>query len=84
METHLGKTTKVLFIWHEKGYNTLQFARCKLILRYVFKLRLIFLMLSGSLSYSTPIPSGLLPLQSNLRLNSPSNASILFLSLLLF
>ena len=23
VETHLKKTTKVLFIWHEKGYRTL-------------------------------------------------------------
>ena len=36
METHLGKTTKVLFIWHEKGYSTLQSVGCRLILGYVF------------------------------------------------
>ena len=36
METHLGKTTEVLFIWHEKGYITLQSVGCRLILRYVF------------------------------------------------
>ena len=45
VETHMGKTTKVLFIWHEKGYNTLQSVGCRLILRYVFKFRLIVLML---------------------------------------
>ena len=84
METHLGKTTKVLFIWQEKGYSTLQSTRCKLILRYVLKFILIVLMLSGSLSYSTPTPSGLLTLQSDPRLNSPSNATILFPSLFLF
>ena len=84
METNLGKITKVLFIWHEKGYSTLQSLGCRLILRYVFKFRLIFLMLFGSLSYSTPTPSGLLPLQLDPRLNNPSNATILFLSLLLF
>ena len=84
METHLVKTTRVLFIWHEKGYMTLQFARCRLILRYVFKFRVMVLMLSGSLSYSTPTPSGLLTLQSDPRLNRPSNATILFLSILLF
>ena len=32
----MGKTTKVLFIWNEKGYSTLQSVRCRLILRYVF------------------------------------------------
>ena len=36
METHLRKTTKVLFIWNEKGYSTLQSAECGLILIYVF------------------------------------------------
>ena len=46
METHVVKTTKVLFIWHENGYNTLQYAGCGLILMYVFKLRLMVLMLS--------------------------------------
>ena len=46
METHLGKTTKVLFIWHEKGYSTLQSMGCRLILRYVSKLRLMVLMIS--------------------------------------
>ena len=45
VETHLGKTTKVLFIWHEKGYSTLQSAGCRLILRYFFKFILIVLML---------------------------------------
>ena len=46
VETHLGKTTKVLFIWHEKGYRTLQSVRCRLIFGYVFKFRLIVLVLS--------------------------------------
>ena len=32
----MGKTTKVLFMWHEKSYNTLQSVKCRLILRYVF------------------------------------------------
>ena len=82
METHLGKTTKVLFIQNEKGYSTLQSMRYKLILRYVFKFRLIVLMLSSSLFYSNPTPSGLLSLQPDPRLNSPSNATILFLNLL--
>ena len=84
METNLGKTTKVLFIWHEKGYSTLQSVGCRMILIYVFKFRLIGLMLFGSLIYSTPTSIGLLPLQSDLRLNNPSNSTILFLSLLLF
>ena len=82
METHLGKTTKVLFIFHEKGYITLQSVGCRMILRYVFKFRLIVLMLFGSLSYSTPTPSDLLPLQSDPQLNNPSNPNILFLRLL--
>ena len=59
----MGKTTKVLFIWHEKVYSTLQSARYRLILRYVFNFRLIVLMLSGSLLYSTPTPSDLLTQQ---------------------
>ena len=80
----MGKTTKVLFIWHEKGYSTLQSAGCKLILRYVFKLRIIILMLYDSLIYYTPTPIILLTLQLDPRLNNPSNATILFLSLLLF
>ena len=84
METHLGKTTKVLFIWHEKGYSTLQYAGCRLILRCVFKFRLIVLMLSASLFYSTPTPGSLLTWQSNLWFNNPFNATILVLSLLLF
>ena len=84
METHLGKTTKVLFIWHEKGYRTLQYAGCRLILRYVFKFRLIVLMLSGSLFYSTPTPSGLFTQQLDLQLNNPFITTILFQSLLLF
>ena len=79
MEAHLGKPTKVLFIWHEKGYSTFQCTGCRLILRYVFKFRLMVIMLSSSLFYSTPTPSGLLPLQSDPWLNSPSNAT-LFLS----
>ena len=61
-----------------------QSASRRLILRCVFKFRLIVPMFSGSLFYSTPTPSGLLPLQSDLWLNNPSIATILFLSLLLF
>ena len=42
----MRKTTKVLFIWHDKGYSTFQSMRCRLILGYAFKFRIIVLMLS--------------------------------------